>query len=140
MIRSNQKKDFPVIVEDVDFALNIWGKNIAALKGKTTWSKPNTVSRDYVKIPMDLLKLHKEMFLTLDIFFVNKIPFLLTLSQKICFTAVNHLVNRTVPQILAAFKEIYQFTCIADFASQWCTLTENFHHYKLWLRHYCVVP
>ena len=42
-------------------------------------------------------------------FFVNKIPFLLTLSRKICFTAVNHLVNRTVPQIFAAFKEIYQY-------------------------------
>jgi hypothetical protein len=27
-------------------------------------------------------------------FFVNKIPFFLTLSRKICFTAVNHLANR----------------------------------------------
>ena len=58
---------------------------------------------------MDLLKLHKEVFLTLDIFFINKIPFLLTLSRKICFTAVNHLANRTVMQIFAAFKEIYQY-------------------------------
>ena len=109
MIRSNQIKDCPVTVEDVDVALKIWGKNIAALKGKTTRSKPNTVARDSVKIPMDLLKLHKEVFLTLDIFFVNKIPLLLTLSRKICFTAVNHLANRTVPQIFAAFKEIYQY-------------------------------
>ena len=96
-------------LEDVNFPLNIWGKNITALKGKTTRSKPNTVARDSVKIPMDLLKLHKGVFLTLDIFFVNKIPFLLNLSQRICFTAVNHLENRTVPQIFAAFKEIYQY-------------------------------
>ena len=94
-------------VEDIDVALNIWGKNIAALKVKTTRSKPNTVERDSVKIPMELLKLHKEVFLTLDIFFVNNIPLLLTLSRKICFTAVNHLANRTVPQIFAAFKKIY---------------------------------
>ena len=46
-------------VEDVDVALNIWGKNIASLKGKNTRSKTNTVARDSVKIPMDLLKLHK---------------------------------------------------------------------------------
>ena len=104
LIRSNQIKDFPVKVEDAKVALKIWGKNIVALKVKTTWSKPNTVTRDSVKIPMDLLKLHKEVFLTLDIFFVNKIPFLLTLSRKICFTAVNHLKNCTVPQIFAAFK------------------------------------
>ena len=108
MIRSNHIKDCPVTVQDVDVALNIWIKNIAALKEKITLSKPNTVTRYSVKIPMDLLKLHKEVFLPLDIFFVNKIPFLLNLSRKICFTAVNLLANCTVPQIFADFKEIYQ--------------------------------
>ena len=47
--------------------------------------------------------------MTADIFFVNKIPFFLTLSRKICFTAVNHLANRTVPEIFKAFKEIFQY-------------------------------
>ena len=68
MIRSNQIKDCPVTVEDVDVALKIWGKNIAGLKGKTTKSKPNTVARDSVKIPMGLLKLHNEVFLTVHMF------------------------------------------------------------------------
>ena len=103
-IRSNQIKYSPVTVEDVNVALNIWGKNIATLKGKTIRSKPNTVARDYVKIPVDLLKIHKEVFLMIDIFFVNKIPFFFTLSRKICFTAVNHLANRTIPQIFTEFK------------------------------------
>ena len=96
-------------VEDVNVTLNIWGKSIVALKGKTTRRKPNTVARDSVKIPKDLLKLHKKVFLTVDILFVNKIPFILTLSRKICFTVMNHLVNRMVPQIFVAFKEIYQY-------------------------------
>ena len=96
-------------VEDIDVSPNIWGKKIAALKVNTTRSKPNTVARDSVKITMESLKLYKEVLLTLDIFFVNKNPFLLTLSRKICFTAVNHLTNRTFPQIFAAFKEIYQY-------------------------------
>jgi hypothetical protein len=30
-------------------------------------------------------------------------------SRKICFTAVNHLADRTVPKIFKAFKEIYQY-------------------------------
>jgi hypothetical protein len=109
VIRSNQIKDCPVTVQDVEVAFKIWGKNIAALKGKTTRSKPNPVARDFVKVPTELLKLHKEVFLTADIFFVNKIPFFLTLSRKICFTAVNHLGNRTVPEIFKAFKEIFQY-------------------------------
>jgi hypothetical protein len=92
------------MIQDVDNALKIWGKNIAALKGKTTRSKMNPMARDYLKIPTELLKIHKEVFLTTNIFFVDKILFFLTLSCKICFTAVNHLVDRTVPLIFKEFK------------------------------------
>ncbi len=109
IIRSNQIKDCPVTVEHVDTALKIWGKNIAVLKGKTTQTKLDLVARDFVKVPVELLKLHKEVYITADLFFVNKIPFFLMLSCKICFTAINHLADRTVPQIFTAFKEIYQY-------------------------------
>jgi hypothetical protein len=109
VIRSNQIKYCPVTIQDIDVATKMWGKNITALKGKTTRSKTHPVARDYVKVPKELLKLHKEVFLTTDIFFVNKNPFFLTLSRKKCFTAVNHLADRTVSQIFKDFKEMYQY-------------------------------
>jgi hypothetical protein len=59
VIMSNQIKDCPVTIQDIDVATNIWGKNIAALKGKTTRSKMHPVARDYVKVPKQLFKLHK---------------------------------------------------------------------------------
>jgi hypothetical protein len=108
IIWSNQIKDCPVTVEHVNTALKIWGKNIVALKRKTTWAIPDPVARDFVKVPVELLKLHKEVYITADLFFENKIPFFLTLSCKICFMAISHLADRTVPQIFTAFKEIYQ--------------------------------
>jgi hypothetical protein len=67
------------------------------------------VARDFVKVPVELLKLHKEVYITANLFFVNKIPFFLMLSHKICFMAINHLADRNVPQIFKAFKEIYQY-------------------------------
>jgi hypothetical protein len=109
VIQSNQIKDCPVKVQYIDVAGNIWGKNIAAIKGNTTRSKKIPVDRDYVKVPMELMRLHKEVFLTTETFFVNKIPFFLTLSRKICLTTVNHLADCTVPQIFKAFKEMYQY-------------------------------
>jgi hypothetical protein len=109
VIWSNQIKDCSVTIQDIDVATKIWDKNIAVLKGKTTRSKMHPVARDYVKVPKELLKLRKEVFLTTDIFFVNQISFFLTLSQNICLTAVNHLTDRTVPQIFKAFKEMYQY-------------------------------
>jgi hypothetical protein len=109
VIQSNHIKDCPVTIQDIDVTKKIPGKNIAALKGKTTRSKTHPVARDYMKVPKELLKLHKEVFLTTDILFTNKITFFLTLSRKICFTAVNHLAYRTVPQIFKAFEEMYQY-------------------------------
>jgi hypothetical protein len=58
VIQSNQIKDCPVTVQDIDVARKICGKNIAALKGKTTRSKSIPVARDYVKVPMEIMKLH----------------------------------------------------------------------------------
>jgi len=109
VLRSNQIKDCPVTVQDAKTAYKIWGKNVVALKGKTTRSKPSPVTGDYVKVPLEILKLHKEVYMTADIFFVNKIPFFLMLSRKICFMTVTHLADRKVPEIFRAFVGIYSF-------------------------------
>jgi hypothetical protein len=55
VIRKNQIKDCPVTVQDINVALKIRGKNIAALKGNATWIKTIPVARDYVKVPLDLM-------------------------------------------------------------------------------------
>jgi hypothetical protein len=46
-----------VTIQDIDVALKIAGKNIAAFKGKTNRSKTNPVARDYVKVLKELLKI-----------------------------------------------------------------------------------
>ena len=91
-------------------AHKIWGKSLASLKGKTTCKKPQPVAaRDFIKVPKELMSLHKDVYLTADLFFVNKIPFFLTHSRKIHFTAVNHLANRKAMSLFKAFMEIFTF-------------------------------
>ena len=53
MIQSNQIKNCKVTVRDIDVDHEIWGKDISALKGKTTRSKPTHVAGDLVKIPRE---------------------------------------------------------------------------------------
>ena len=65
--------------------------------------------RDIIKVPKEFMKLHKEVFSTADLFFMNTIPFFLTLSRVIYFTAVNHLASRATNAIFRAFKEIYLY-------------------------------
>jgi hypothetical protein len=62
-----------------------------------------------VKVPKDILKLHRDVTLCADIFFVNKLPFFISLSRKIRFTAVNHLSDQKIATIFQAYQEIHIF-------------------------------
>jgi hypothetical protein len=56
-----------------------------ALKGKTTQTKPDPVARDFVKVPVELLKLHKEVYITADLLFVKKISFFSNIESQDMF-------------------------------------------------------
>jgi hypothetical protein len=71
ILQSNQIKDSPVSVVDAEVALKIWGPNIAALKGKTTHSKPEVVVMNIVRIPKEIREVHKIISMSIDTFFVN---------------------------------------------------------------------
>ncbi len=90
-------------------AYKIWEPSVAALKGKTVQKRPEPVKTDIVSIPKDIHELHKEVTLTIDIFFVNKIPFFLILSRVLYFTMVTHLPNRSLDQIFKALKGIFYY-------------------------------
>jgi hypothetical protein len=47
--------------------------------------------------------------MAIDIFFVNKIPFLLTLSRNIYFSTVTHLAEQKSGTIFKAFSNIYKY-------------------------------
>ncbi len=81
ILRPNQIKDSPVTVEDAMAAYKIWGPSVATLKGKTVRKKPEPIKNDIVSILKEIHELHKEVTLMNDIFFVNKIPFFVTLSR-----------------------------------------------------------
>jgi hypothetical protein len=61
-IHSNKIKDYPLTIQDINVAMKIWGKNIAALQQKTTWSKTHPVTRDYVKVPNEYCNSIKSSF------------------------------------------------------------------------------
>ena len=107
ILQSNQIEECPISLEDAKVAEKIWGPNIAALKGKTTRSKPEPVKTDIVQIPVQLRVEQKMVTISMDVFFVNKIPFLITLSRNICFTTVTHLSNRKIETIFNEFKPIF---------------------------------
>ena len=84
----------PVTVNDIEVAEDIFGKSIHALKGKTTRKSPPKVEIDIIQVPKEILKLHNNVILKMDIMYVNGLPFLLTVSSKIKFITVEYLPGK----------------------------------------------
>ena len=82
---------------------------MAALKGKMVQIKPEPVTTNTVHIPQEIWDIHKEVTLSMDIFFVNQIPFFVTLSRLLYFTTVTHLPNRSLGEIFKALKGIFYY-------------------------------
>ena len=109
IIQANYLKDNPVRTRDVDVALKIYGPSVALLKGKTVRQTAPVVRQDVVQVPKEIRMLHKRVTLSIDIFFVNGIPYFATLSMKICFLSVTHLPNRKIPTIFKALKAMHNY-------------------------------
>jgi hypothetical protein len=87
----NQIQNNPITTEDVELADRIFGPSIGYFKGKSSHQKPEPVVKDYVDIPRKLYVTHKAVKLCLDSLFVNKIPFLATVSRNIMYRTVDWL-------------------------------------------------
>jgi hypothetical protein len=83
MASSNIIKNCYVTSTDVANANTIFGPDLATLKGKTVRITPPPVATDYVQIPKETMSLNRNTTLASDIMFVNGLPFLVSISQKI---------------------------------------------------------
>ncbi len=109
VVQSNQIKDCLVAAQDVNVVLKIWGPSVALLKGKTVCCMPPVVVQDIVEVPKEIRENHKRVTLTVDIFFVNRVPYFITLSLQICFLSVTHMTNKKIVTIFKALKAMHNF-------------------------------
>ena len=101
----------PVTERDVAVATDIFGPNLGSLKGKTVHRPSPHVQAGIAPVPPEILARHHDITLAIDIMFVNKIPFLVTVSRNLKFVTVEDLPNRkatTVRDKLRAVLRMYR--------------------------------
>lgn len=64
---------------------------------------------DLIPVPPELLQIHKDLHLAMDLMFINKLPFLVSVSKDLEFTTVEYVVDRKLPQIIRGVKRIFKF-------------------------------
>ncbi len=91
ILRSNQIKNCPVTPQDVDIAEDIFGKDISYLKGKSTRKNPSQTQPDIIAIPVELKSKHQQLTMYIDAMYINKVPFLTTITHPIYYRTSMHL-------------------------------------------------
>ena len=92
----------PITRKDILAAEDIFGPDVGILKGKTVRRNGPRVTGTNVTIPDSLMQKYRQVILAGDIMFVNKIPFLVTISRHIKFCTTQMLSNQKATTIFTA--------------------------------------
>ncbi len=75
-------------------AHKIFGPDLASIRGKTVQRTPAPVVADYVAVPCLLVEQNGIVTMAADVFFVDGMAFLVTLSRRIKFITMEHVPVR----------------------------------------------
>ena len=85
---------------------HIYGHDLSSIKGKTIWSSSEQVKIPMSSIPPDLMAKYQGVILTVDVMFVNKIPFFITMLHDITFNTIEMLGSQTNKCFLASIQQV----------------------------------
>ena len=83
-MENNLIPNCPVSRRDIVTAEHIFGPDVGSLRGKTTRKQPIGVGLyNHKTIPSGIVKQYQDVILAVDILYVNKLPFIATISRYI---------------------------------------------------------
>ncbi len=135
MVREKLLTNCPITIRDVENANQIFGPDLANLRGKTTRAKPDHVRVKYARIPKDFIQLHKYVTLVTDVMFVNGLPFLVTSSRGISLVTIKHLPSRTAKRLVHTLEQVFKIYGLAGFVVQTTMMDMEFDKLKELLTH-----
>ena len=100
--------NLPINHADIAAADCIFGPNLGALKGKMLKHRSVPVDGKIEGVPPSILERFQKVVLAINLMFVNKIPFLITVSRSLHFGTVKSLPNHQAPTVTAALTRVVQ--------------------------------
>ena len=104
IMKNNQIPNCPVTVRDIQNAEYIWGKELGSIKRKTVRRQAPAVRTEVYNIPVPLMQKYQHVTLSVDLMFIAKIPFLMTISRHIKSVRPENWTNRTTQDNSQSFQ------------------------------------
>jgi hypothetical protein len=131
MVREKLLTNCPITVRNVENANQIFGPDLANLRGKITRAKLDHIRVEYARIPKDFIQLHKYVTIVADVMFVNGLPFLVTSSRGISLVTIKHLPSRTAKQLVHTLEQVFMIYGSAGFVVQTAMMDMEFNKKEL---------
>jgi hypothetical protein len=99
LVSGNLIPNCPIAHTNISNAPKNFGPDLSSIHRKTVQRMPAPVVADYVAIPGQLVDTNKAVTLAADVFFVDGIAFLITVSRRIKFMMTEHLSIKTATSL-----------------------------------------
>ena len=115
MVRGGMISNCPVTTNAVKNAYQIFGPDLAGIRGRTVRRPPESVTTDYVQIPRAILKQHQLVTLAVDVMFVNGVPFLISMARGLNLVTAKFTPSQTAKQLAAGITRMIDLYACGGF-------------------------
>jgi hypothetical protein len=106
MVRANYILNCPVKEAAVKKAHQIFGPDLAGVRGRTVRRPPDAVRTDFFHIPRAILDWRRLVVLVADVMFVNGVPFLVSFARGLNLLTAEFLPTRTAKSLASRIDQI----------------------------------
>ena len=106
-VENNLIPNCPITRQDILTAEHIFGPDVGSLKGKTSRRQPRGVGLyNHTQIPPGVVDQYRDVIIAVDVLYVNKLPFIATISRYIRFGTVEFLRNQKSTTLTQHVKQV----------------------------------
>jgi hypothetical protein len=106
MVRGGMISNCPVTANAVTNAHQIFGPDLAGVRGGTVWRPPESITTNNVQIPWVILERHQLVTLAVDVMFDNGVPFLVCVASGFNLVTAEFMPSRTAKQLAAGITRM----------------------------------